>query len=352
MITNFNNDSITKIVDQILNYDETSLHYSSENPLGQLNQLIINEITFDKKIIESEYLIEKKLTKISKQIFSHLNNNKNRSKFIENIHILHSKDIIYLDDITTPETLENIIENKKNEEKFGSRFNRSNTLSLLFYFLFKKRRQFTIQLLFHLQKPINSQEIDDLIIKTVDQILNYNNETNQYLLSQNPLTQLNELITNKINLHATRDNLKHRTKKILTETLKQIFSHLNNNKNRSKFINNISKLHSKEITYLDNSLIQEIIQETKSVGNLKIIKLKTIAIFSSIMLISMIFIFKYINIKNFNIIALSFVFPLLSNPILFFNIIRNIRKKLNFDLQLLSHLQEQPQSQKNTLSTL
>ena len=142
MITNFNNDSITKIVDQILNYDETSLHYSSENPLGQLNQLIINEITFDKKIIESEYLIEKKLTKILKQIFSHLNNNKNRSKFIENI----------------------------------------------------------------------------------------------------------------------------------------------------------SKLHSKEITYLDNSLIQEIIQETKSVGNLKIIEWKTIAIFSSIMLISMIFIFKYINI--------------------------------------------------------
>ncbi len=343
MITNFNNDSITKIVDQILNYDETSLHYSSENPLGQLNQLIINEITFDKKIIESEYLIEKKLTKISKQIFSHLNNNKNRSKFIENIHILHSKDIIYLDDITTPETLENIIKNKKNEEK---------SLSLLFYFLFKKRRQFTIQLLFHLQKPINNQEIDDLIIKTVDQILNYNNETNQYLLSQNPLTQLNELITNKINLHATKDNLKHRTKKILTETLKQIFSHLNNNKNRSKFINNISKLHSKEITYLDNSLIQEIIQETKSVGNLKIIEWKTIAIFSSIMLISMIFIFKYLNIKNFNIIALSFVFPLLSTPILFFNIIRNIRKKLNFDLQLLSHLQEQPQSQKNTLSTL
>ena len=340
MITNFNNDSITKIVDQILNYDETSLHYSSENPLGQLNQLIINEITFDKKIIESEYLIEKKLTKISKQIFSHLNNNKNRSKFIENIHILHSKDIIYLDDITTPETLENIIKNKKNEEK---------SLSLLFYFLFKKRRQFTIQLLFHLQQPINSQEIDDLIIKTVDQILNYNNETNQYLLSQNPLTQLNELITNKINLHATKDNLKHRTKKILTETLKQIFSHLNNNKNRSKFINNISKLHSKEITYLDNSLIQEIIQETKSVGNLKIIEWKTIAIFSSIMLISMIFIFKYLNIKNFNIIALSFVFPLLSTPILFFNIIRNIRKKLNFDLQLLSHLQEQPQSQKNTL---
>ena len=344
MITNFNNDSITKIVDQILNYDETSLNFSSENPLGQLNQLIINEITFDKKIIESEYLIEKKLTKISKQIFSHLNNNKNRSKFIENIHILHSKDIIYLDDITTPETLENIIKNKKNEEK---------SLSLLFYFLFKKRRQFTIQLLFHLQKPINSQEIDDLIIKTVDQILNYNNETNQYLLSQNPLTQLNELITNKINLHATKDNLKHRTKKILTETLKQIFSHLNNNKNRSKFINNISKLHSKEITYLDNSLIQEIIQETKSVGNLKIIELKTIAILSPIMLISMIFIFKYINIKNFNIIALIIlVFPLLSSSIVFFDIIRNIRKKLNFDLQLLFHLQEQPQSQKNTSSTL
>ena len=67
----------------------------------------------------------------------------------------------------------------------------------------------------------------------------------------------------------------------------------------------------------------------------------------------MIFIFKYINIKNFNIIALIIlVFPLLSTPILFFNIIRNIRKKLNFDLQLLFHLQEQPQSQKNTSSTL
>ena len=36
---------------------------------------------------------------------------------------------------------------------------------------------------------------NDSITKIVDQILNYNNETNQYLLSQNPLTQLNELIS-------------------------------------------------------------------------------------------------------------------------------------------------------------
>ena len=113
--TNPSDEALTKVIDEILNYRQTPQNPPSENPLETLNRLINNKIATDARGDNLPQKITKILTTISKNIFSYLQNTKNRNKFIKNLSELHSGQITYLGDIITEDLLQKIIEDKQNE---------------------------------------------------------------------------------------------------------------------------------------------------------------------------------------------------------------------------------------------